>query len=434
MGRFIKNVVVPNRRRIFAAIMARVLEEFGVTRWDAFLDGTKQEANANKYKFVWDPITYHRRLTARLSDMAERLGLEFHAPADGLVKASEAARLHSEIAAMGGHERDAKATMAIALKVAEYEVLEAICGPGRKSFYKTDRDATAMCLKRDYYSGLGSNMHAAYNVQAITIAGLPVCCIVTQSRTDIGDFVDAMEAFREMYGRLPDNVGADAGYGSKENYGYLERNGVGNYVKHQSWDGNATATYPDSVRAELDGRLFCLAGKEATEVRLENRHPRKAGYSFFRVDGCLECPFAAYCKRFMKDQTEDFKIFELDREFLVMKRRAEENLLSPKGIEMRVNRSVQAEGIFGIAKQDELFDRFRRRGIENVECEFILHLLGIAIGRLLRYYKTGKKPTLWTAPEGLRAQQFKKPSSKKLAKKGKRINRKQYKDADEQKQ
>ena len=66
------------------------------------------------------------------------------------------------------------------------------------------------------------------------------------------------------------------------------------------------------------------------------------------------------------------------------------------------------------------------RGIANVECEFILHLLGITVGRLVRYYKTEKKPTFWKAPEGLAPQSFKKSSTKKLSKKGKKINQKQY--------
>ena len=45
-------------------------------------------------------------------------------------------------------------------KSLEYEEKERICGPNRNSYFKTDKDATAMCLKEDYYSGLGSNMHA----------------------------------------------------------------------------------------------------------------------------------------------------------------------------------------------------------------------------------------------------------------------------------
>ena len=43
---------------------------------------------------------------------------------------------------------------------------------------------------------------------------------------------------------------------------------------------------------------------------------------------------------------------------------------------MRVNRSIQVEGVFGIEKQDYGYTRFRRRGKEKVEAEMMLSLLG----------------------------------------------------------
>ena len=70
------------------------------------------------------------------------------------------------------------------LKTLEYEEIEAICGPGRNSYYKTDRDATAMCLKADYYSGLGSNMHAAYSLQILVAKGFILDYLVSQDRAD----------------------------------------------------------------------------------------------------------------------------------------------------------------------------------------------------------------------------------------------------------
>ena len=68
---------------------------------------------------------------------------------------------------------------------------------------------------------------------------------------------------------------------------------------------------------------------------------------------------------------------------------ARKNLLTTKGIEMRVNRSSQVEGVFGIVKQDMQYDRFRRRGLDKVHVEMCLTL----IGHLLRVVdaKTFKK-------------------------------------------
>ena len=70
-----------------------------------------------------------------------------------------------------------------------------------------------MCLKRDYYSGLGSSMHAAYSVQIITSCGFIASCLVTQDRADMHLLIPAVDRFHEMYGFHPDRLGADAGYG-----------------------------------------------------------------------------------------------------------------------------------------------------------------------------------------------------------------------------
>ena len=128
-----------------------------------------------------------------------------------------------------------KALSSILTKVLDYEEKEKICGPNRKSYYKTDHDATAMCLKSDYYSGLGSNMHAAYNVQILVIKGITLAYYVSCSRADIDDFIPILESFKTIYSVFPKRVCADAGYGSLENYSYLKRNNIENYVKYFSW-------------------------------------------------------------------------------------------------------------------------------------------------------------------------------------------------------
>ena len=50
---FINNVITPNRDRIFSLITKAIIDEFNLDISDQYLDGTKFEANANKYKFVY---------------------------------------------------------------------------------------------------------------------------------------------------------------------------------------------------------------------------------------------------------------------------------------------------------------------------------------------------------------------------------------------
>lgn len=55
------------------------------------------------------------------------------------------------------------------------------------------------------------------------------------------------------------------------------------------------------------------------------------------ITGCLSCPFASYCKRFMNNKDKDYKIFEVNVEYQKYRNQAAENLLSSKRIEIRVN-------------------------------------------------------------------------------------------------
>lgn len=313
-------------------------------------------------------------------------------------------------------------------KVLEYESKEEICGPNRNSYYKTDHDATAMCLKANYYSGLGTNMHAAYNVQSLVIKGLVFAYYVSQSRTDYSDFIPVLDAFYNNYGLYPKNVCADAGYGILKNYDYLKEHNIKNYVKYQSWEGNITGKNPDCYHLNSDGTITCLNNCIGHETVLTNRHPKKANAVFFKVEGCNDCLFKSYCKRFLKLQDEDFKIFEVVKDLQNYKQEATENLLSPRGIEIRVNRSIQVEGVFGIIKQDYKRTRFNRRGLNKVSTETMLYFLGLNIAKLFRYYETGKLNKYWIAPIDLPKQTIKKPSAKILSKKGSKINNKYYKD------
>lgn len=384
IAKFINKVIVPNEAEIFARVTKAAAAEMGARLDDAFVDGSKFEANANKYKFVWKPTTFH-----------ERVSSSFHA----LCRGSGLLKGYSE---------------------------ERICGPGRKSYFKTDRDATAMCLKSDYYSGLGTNMHAAYNVQLVVCRGIVAAYAVTQSRADVNDFAAAIEAFFAIHGRYPANVCADAGYGSPGNYSFLKARGIGNFVKDQSWEGNASGSRPDCYRMR-GGAPVCLAGRPCREREVAGRHPKKPGGRFYSVTGCRGCPFHDYCFRFVRNGSgADEKVFEINLDCLALKAEAEANLLSPKGIELRVNRSIQVEGAFGILKHDYGYERMRRRGIARVSTEVMLNALGLTVAKLFRFYETGKTPDFWEAPPEMAPQAFKKPSAKRLSKKGRKIHEKAF--------
>ena len=170
---FINEVIRPHADEIFSAVTFAIMKDLSLDMDVCYIDGTKIEADANKYKFVWKPITFHKRLGEKARNLTKVAELDNRGDDDTLLVKSEylaakLAELRRNIEDEDDLETKArKARMAdnlenYMLKACEYEEKERICGPDRNSYYKTDHDATAMCLKADYYSGLGSNMHAAY--------------------------------------------------------------------------------------------------------------------------------------------------------------------------------------------------------------------------------------------------------------------------------
>ena len=427
---FINKVIVPNEEEIFSLITMEISKEMNLELDDAFIDGTKYEANANKYKFVWKPTKHHKRLTIKASELINKYSLFENYREEEFIRSNTLATALTNLKLKKDkfdeitYKNIEKALIGLLEKVLEYEEKEEIIGPDRKSFYKTDKDATAMALKADYYSGLGSNMHAAYNVQILVMRGLVFSYYVSQSRTDINDFIDVIDKFARFYGFFPKRICADAGYGSLDNYRYLHKYNIENYVKHQSWEGNKSARNPDCYHLNNDDSITCLNGNSGSIVSIPNRHPKKKEAVFYRVEGCKSCHYMPYCKRFMFNQDEDFKIFEVVRDLERFKYESQDNLCSPKGIEMRVNRSIQVEGIFGIEKQDYGYVRFRRRGLTKVSTESMLNYLGLNIAKLFRFYKTGTLNKYWVAPENLETETFRKPSWKRLSKKGIKLNTK----------
>ena len=65
-----------------------------------------------------------------------------------------------------------------------------------------------------------------------------------------------------------------------------------------------------------------------------------------------------------------------------LKQQARENLNSELGIELRIQRSIQVEGAFGIIKEDMKFRRFSRTTFPGIKLELNL----IAIGYNLKKF------------------------------------------------
>lgn len=432
ISKFLNNVVVKHHREIYSSIVATIVSKYDIDISDMFVDGTKLEANANKFKFVWKPTAHHKRLNLGIRNIIIKY---FDLPPSKQTFTSKEVGnylsiLYEKISKTGesilggkGHKlselgKDYNSLNKCFLKSLDYEEKEETCGPGRNSYFKTDKDATAMCLKEDFYSGLGSNMHAAYNLQIIVAKGLIIDYFVSQDRNDYYTFIPFLETFYNDYGFYPKRICADSGYGSLENYKYLEEHQIENYVKHLNWKQYVNGEYVCLYTFKNESECYCLNGRKATVLDSYNgRHSKSKKTKFYYIDNCRRCKYKEYCMKTIKEKNKQTRVFEASYDMYRYREIANSNLLSIKGIEMRVNRSSQVEGAFGVIKQDMDYDRVRRRGLDNVTAEIMLVCLGYLTKKVFALIEGKANIDYWKAPESLQPEIIKETNIDKLMKK-----------------
>lgn len=419
---FINKGILPSIKEIYALLTKAIFKACGLAMDTCFIDGTKFEADANRYEFVWKPTRWHETLDLKIRKLLDVMGLYDNLPHEGFLPSSKVREklAKTESGPLNGIEEKAwegmrSNLMKYLLKLCEYEEKEAICGDYRNSYYKTDHDATAMCLKRDYYSGLGSSMHAAYSSQFVTCHGFIVSCMTTQDRSDMYVLIPAIDRFHEMYGVFPARLSADAGYGCTENWKYCKAHNIRAFIKYNSFSKENSGRYPAVYELNKNLSITCLGGRTGYRHDVSNRHPKHKGTVFYLVENCDGCKFMPYCHRFMKEPESSSRIFDVPVEYVQLKQEARDILLSVEGIEMRVNRSIQAEGVFGAIKQDMAYTRLRRTSLPKAELEIMLMCLGFNIRKYMRFLSGNASFNYWRAPEGTQPQTFKKPSAKRLA-------------------
>ena len=140
---FINKVIVPNEEEIFSLITMEIAKEMNIEMDDAFIDGTKYEANANKYKFVWKPTKHHKRLTVKASEIIKKYQLYENYREEEFIRSNTLANAITNLKLRRDkfdeitYRNVEKALLGLLEKTLEYEEKEEIIGPNRKSYYKT---------------------------------------------------------------------------------------------------------------------------------------------------------------------------------------------------------------------------------------------------------------------------------------------------------
>ena len=274
------------------------------------------------------------------------------------------------------------------INLQEYIQKIEICGPNRNSYSKTDNSATFMRIKTDYMGN--DQLLPAYNVQ-IGVADEYIAVVdVNHYRSDMDCFVPLMEHFKQTYGFYPKYPVADAGYGSYNNYIFCEQNGIEKYMKFPMFkkETKDQKYHEDPFRAvnfriDEQGVMRCPNDKAFHFLYRKNVRGNQYGRKeeLYECEDCSGCPYAEKCKKTDKNRT-----VRINQELTSMHQEVIENLESIHGALLRMNRSIQAEGTFGIMKNDRWYKRIVRRGIHSVKLEVLL----VAIGHNLYKYQKKK--------------------------------------------
>ena len=336
----INKYILPYKYEIFTMITKAIIEEFQLDISEQYLDGTKIEANANKYKFAWKPTKFHQKLDIKIKSLLEEMG--YKSKSNDLIKAYELNMILKDYVDKNNVDinnlpsgkgirttkeiKNYKLVYQYSIKLLEYEEKERICGENRNSYFKTNKDATAMVLKEDYYSKLSHDFHAGYNVQVLVLSDLIIMYGVFQDRSDYYTFIPMNDLYFKYYNSYPKNECANSGYGIYINYKYMRKYGINNYVKFQSWSGESDGKRPQLFYTFSDG-VMCLNTCIGKEVPFDGKHhQRNKSGKLYKFIGCNNCNYAYICKKNLKIKDLNYRLYELNPDYELLKEQARENL------------------------------------------------------------------------------------------------------------
>ena len=410
-GYFINEVLQDKVENIFNDINQAIFNEEHVDLQHIYIDGSKFEANANKYTWVWKKATekfrykLYKKITVEIEEINKeiawsevQISTNSEYVPDYLNEIIDQLMLLWDLDistfVYGSGKRKSKEQRhyehltGFCQKLQEYIEKIDICGPDRNSYSKTDKSATFMRIKTDYMGN--DQLLPAYNVQIGVTDEYIAVVDVNHYRSDMDCFIPLMKHFKQTYGFYPKYPVADAGYGSYNNYIFCEQNGIEKYMKFPMFkketkdrkyhEGPFRAV---NFRIDEQGVMRCPNDKAfhllyRRSVR-GNQYGRKE--ELYECEDCSGCPYAEKCKKTAKNRT-----VRINQELTAMHQEVIENLESIHGALLRMNRSIQAEGTFGIMKNDRWYKRIVRRGINSVKLEVLL----VAIGHNLYKYQNKK--------------------------------------------
>jgi transposase len=250
----------------------------------------------------------------------------------------------------------------------------------RNSYSKTDHDAVFMRMKDE-------TLKAAYNVQIAVEGEYITGAGVFANPNDGTNLKPFLQRLQETLGSVYPKIIADAGYESEENYAYLADNHQEAYIKPTNYEKQKTRKFRNDISKRenmvydaLRDEYTCANTKKLKGTGTGTR-VSKSGYesevTVYECEGCEGCPVREGCT-----DSKTNRRMEVSKKFLGYRAESLARITGDEGILLRVNRSIQVEGAFGVTKEDHQFRRFLTRGKGGVSGELFLLCFGYNVNKL----------------------------------------------------
>lgn len=393
---------------VFTTVIEYLIEKKYVKLENYFVDGTKIESSANRYRYVWAKSTsnYKKQLQEKIKGLLKEIERQNEEEEeeygdedleemgggnddiDGKQLRAVIEKLNERLKEQPEDQKLAKAVKTLEKECLprqeKYEEQEKILA-GRKSYAKTDHDATFMRMKADQLGD--GQLKPAYNVQIGTENQFVVGYSIHQRPGDTACLIPHLNEVKQRLGQLPKRIIADAGYGSEENYTYIEKEHLGNYVKYnyfyqeqkRSWSKQRYRVENWKYDAQSDTYL-CPENQQLIYVRDVNRKTELGYISKHReyeCQSCHTCPVKSECTR-----AQGNRCIKVSLTLNQYREQARTNLRSDQGRNLSIQRNVDVESVFGQLKHNWGYRRFLLKGKDKVRTEWGILCIAHNIAKL----------------------------------------------------
>ena len=409
-----------------------MLKKWGyVSLETVFIDGTKIEANANRYSFVWKKSVEKKlgklkeQIGKELAALVQKLGIKWHIPED--VQVHHLKKLRKKLYAKAEAEKlewlrgkgKRKSPLQKAIETVnawlekwkKYTQDLHICGD-RNSYCKTDHDATFLHMKEDHMRN--GQLKPGYNVNVATSEEFIIGNYISADRNDVHTLIPFAEYLKQYDIK---RICADSGYESEENYCWFEKEcKIKLYVKPSNHEQKKTKKYRTDISRRENmaydagtDTYTCANGKKLSLDGVK-KSKSSSGFemetSIYSCKDCTGCPLKEKCIRACgskKPLEERSKVIYVSKRFARQREEMETRINTDEGKLIRVNRSIQAEGVFAMTKEDMSFRRFLLRSAVKVEVEWTLMSLAYNVLKLHHKIQKRRLGTGLVVPKGFPA-------------------------------